>query len=102
MASDMKFELVNVKVYPNLSEETTCFIGELMLNQVVVATCRNDGRGGITDVYFDDWSVKCKVAEYCEANPIAHILNDKTYTFNTIDALVDELLYKLMRKNEKL
>ena len=73
-----------------------------MLNQLVVATCRNEGRGGITDVYFDDWSVKDQVAEYCKANPITHSINGKTYTFDTIDAFIDELLYKLMKQNEKL
>lgn len=89
----MELKVKDVKIYEDLSEETMCYTATLMLDGKPVATCRNDGRGGATDVYFEDWSIRCKVADFCKEHPITAVLpNKKSYSFDTIDALVDELV----------
>ena len=50
----MKLQLKKIKIYDELSEETICFTAELYADGKKVATVKNDGRGGSTDVYFTE------------------------------------------------
>lgn len=44
------FSLKNLKVHDDMSDETKCFSADLVCNGKVIAHCKNDGRGGCTDV----------------------------------------------------
>ena len=44
------FSLKNLKVHNDMSDETTCFSADLVCNGKVIAYCKNDGQGGMTNV----------------------------------------------------
>lgn len=43
----MKIELKNIIYYPQLSEETSAFTGEIFVDGVRVGVVRSDGKGGM-------------------------------------------------------
>ena len=45
------FSLKNLKVHNDMSDETPCFSADLYCNNKKVAYCKNEGQGGMTDVY---------------------------------------------------
>lgn len=46
--------LDNIKYFEELTEETACYISDIILNGNNVGTCKNDGCGGATDWYQND------------------------------------------------
>lgn len=88
----MKLELKNVKIHPDMSEETTCFSANLYINGEKAAYCKNAGYGGATDIDFDNRETMLAFNEYCEANPIVQEFNGKEYTFDSMEVRIDELL----------
>lgn len=49
---DYTFCLKNLKIHEDMSDETTCFSADLYCNGKKIAYCKNDGRGGSTDVCY--------------------------------------------------
>lgn len=47
----MKIELKKIKVFESLSEETTAFSADVHINGKLAAYAKNNGQGGMTDVY---------------------------------------------------
>lgn len=47
----MKIEVKKIKHSPSLSEETNAFVADLYINGGHVGTCKNSGRGGMTDIH---------------------------------------------------
>jgi len=47
----MKIELKNIKVFDELSQETTCFTADIFMDNMKIAFCKNNGDGGCTDIY---------------------------------------------------
>jgi hypothetical protein len=47
----MKIRLTKVQVYPELSEETTCFTANVLISGVWRGRVKNDGRGGANDYW---------------------------------------------------
>ena len=45
----MKIELKNIKVYSDMSEETTAFSADIFINGRKAGYAKNDGRGGCTE-----------------------------------------------------
>lgn len=92
----MKLELKNIKVHKDMSEETTCFSAVLYANGKKVAVCKNDGRGGCTDVYFLEYGSQLTgdVMKYCKENPIVNYHNSEKWELHGVDHYVDDLLYK--------
>ena len=103
----MKIELKNIKIHPDMSEETTCFSATLYVNRKKAATCRNDGRGGSTDVYFEDRELMFSVFEWCKENPMTVWYGKNEYIFDSLEARIDELIaeakfrkdFKRMQRN---
>lgn len=96
----MKLELKNVKIHPDMSEETTCFSTTLWVDGKRAASCRNDGRGGSTDVYFEDRKLMLSVYQWCKDNPIRNWYREKEYIFDSLDARVDEMVIEIQYSKE--
>jgi len=80
------FELKKVKRFPEMSEETECFVAQLWVDGKHIADVRNDGKGGSNDLHpmdgytyedikeFDTLDAECeifeKVIEYDEVRKL--------------------------------
>ena len=96
------FELKNVKVHDDMSEETVCFSATLYVDGKKTAVCKNSGTGGMTDVCFlkgaDDTAFK--FMQYCKANPVVNHYNGKEHKFYGVDIRVDEMLIEYQMKKD--
>lgn len=68
----MKIELKSLKVFEEMSEETTAFVADLFINGKKVAYCKNDGRGGCT--YYSPYTKELRgllneAEAYCKTLP---------------------------------
>ena len=100
----MKLQLKGVKVYDELSEETICFTAELHVDGKKLATVRNDGRGGCTNVCFTE-SVRSnpvqELIQYADENPVVYKFDWGTYVGNKVEDHVDRLLDQWLEKKIK-
>ena len=100
----MKLQLKGVKVYDELSEETICFTAELHVDGKKLATVRNDGCGGCTNVYFTE-SVRSNpvqtLIQYADENPVVYKFDWGTYVCNKVEDHVDRLLDQRLEKKIK-
>ena len=91
----MKLQLKKVKVYDELSEETICFTAELYVDNKKIATVKNDGHGGSTNVYYSECcrseSVQ-QVIQYAKENPIVYKFPWGDYVGSHVEDHVDRLL----------
>lgn len=87
-----KLEVRNVKVIASLSEETTCFTASVYWEGRKIGTASNRGRGGSTDVYIADADKRTEVAAWAKANPIESDFGGESFTFDSIEDHVDELV----------
>ena len=100
----MKLQLKKIKIYDELSEETICFTAELYADGKKVATVKNDGRGGSTDVYFaEGWRSESaqRVIQYAKENPIVHEFPRGKYEGSQVEDQVDRLLDLWLEKKAK-
>lgn len=92
----MKIELKKVKFMEKMSEETNCFFAELYVNGKNIGYCKNDGRGGCTEVipYAKHREIFVEVERYCKTLPykIGNIIdiNKKNNLENVVDNLFEE------------
>ena len=100
----MKLTLKKIKVYDELSEETICFTAELYADGNKVATVKNDGRGGSTDVYFiEGWRSESaqQVIQYAKENPIVYKSPWGDLVGDQVEDQVDRLLDLWLEKKAK-
>lgn len=100
----MKLQLKRIKIYDELSEETICFTAELYADGKKVATVKNDGRGGSTDVYFTEgWRSESaqRVIQYAKENPIVYEFPWGKYEGSQVEDHVDRLLDAWLEKKAK-
>lgn len=100
----MKLQLKKIKIYDELSEETICFTAELYADGKKVATVRNDGCGGCTNVYFmEGWKSEStqEIIKYADENPIVYKYDWGTYVGNKVEDHVDHLLDMWLEKKLK-
>lgn len=99
----MKLELKKVKFYDELSEETPCYTAELHADGKKVATVKNDGRGGSSDVYFTEGARSesaQQVLQYIHDNPMEVQYDWGVFKVKYIEDLVDYLFDEWLRKKE--
>lgn len=97
----MKLQLKRVKIYDELSDETICFTAELYADGKKVATARNDGRGGSTDVISTDgWRSETaqQLIQYAKDNPIVYEFPWGRYEASQVGDHVDRLLDAWLEK----
>lgn len=100
----MKLQLKKIKIYDELSEETICFTAELYADGKKVATVKNDGRGGSTDVYFAEGyrsESTQQVIQYAKDNPIVYKFPWGDYVGSQVGDHVDRLLDMWLEKKAK-
>lgn len=96
----MNLSLKKVKYYAELSEETPCYTAELYMDGKKVATIKNDGRGGSTDVHYTEgWQSKSaqKLEEYAQNNPVVYNFNGHVCESKGVDIIVDILFDKWLK-----
>ena len=74
----MNLELKNIKYFPDLSEETLCFIADLFVDGEEVAYCKNTGKGEMTSIMphtREDREVLNKAEEYARTLPNLYVGN---------------------------
>lgn len=81
----MKLELKNVKIHPDMSQETNCFSADLWVDGKNVGQVRNDGRGG-SHRYDIPYPVQTKLHAWAKTLP-------RKYDFEMdLDQAIDTLL----------
>lgn len=99
----MKIELRKVKLFLAGSQETICFVAEVMVDGVLLGTARNEGHGGSTSITeVADHKLLEKVQNYLKSVPkhkFGADENSKAYEVTMtlavkIDLLIDEELVK--------
>lgn len=100
--------LKNIKTYPRLSEETTCFSASLYLNGKKVADLSNRGCGGCDNQYFTDRDAERAIFEWFKAQPLIEWQTDggsfhHNYSLEdwTCDQLNRHEFLKAVRKKAK-
>ena len=97
----MKLQLKKIKIYDDMSEETICFTAELYADGKKVATVKNDGRGGSTDVYFTEgWRSESaqQVIQFAKENPIVHKFPWGDYVGLQVEDHVDRVFEAWLEK----
>lgn len=95
----MKVELKNVKVYEQLSEETTAFTATIYLNGKKAGDAKNDGHGGNTSIYISDATLRAAFESYAKALP-TKIVGTFVVPMNA-EVLIDEMVYEHQLKKEE-
>ena len=97
-----KIELKSLKIYEGMSEETTCFKSDLFIDGKKVGYCKNDGRGGSTDVHGytkEDNTLIDEVDRWCEKNKIE--TNQHEFFIESLEDRVDEIVHQELLKRDK-
>ncbi len=81
----MNITLKNVKIHPDMSEETNCFSATICLDGKAVGEVKNDGRGGCNSYYWGDRDASKRINEWADKQPTE-------FEFEKLDQLVDDLL----------
>jgi hypothetical protein len=89
--------LAKVKYFAAGSEETSCFVAEVLIDGTKVADARNDGKGGCTFIF--PWTAEKQLTDIAKQMPA--IMPDITPN-NDAEMLIDDLLSSwLMDKDLK-
>ena len=97
----MTLSLKKVKYYAEFSEETPCYTAELYMDSKKVATVKNDGRGGSTDVCFTEGlqsELAQKLEEYANNNPVVYNFNGYVCESKGVPRIMDALLDKWLEE----
>lgn len=100
----MKIELKNIKHYPKLSDETNAFSADIYIDDVKTAHAENGGYGAETNIH--EYQGKSKllsdVRMYCKTLPKEHSNEFDVDFEQTLDYIVDKLVYEDLLKKDKL
>lgn len=80
--------ITDLEYYERMSEETNCFVGNLVLDGIIVGECRNDGRGGSS--YFNagsNWELARDIDTLLKGIP--------NYCFPKLNRSLDEVVDNL-------
>lgn len=88
----MKVELKKVKINKAFSEETACFKAELHIDGKLAGFCKNDGRGGPTDIRYENQDIARRFREFCKSQPsmVFYGISIEITPDHFIDTLVDD------------
>ncbi len=91
----MKIELKGIKVHHSMSEETNCFEANLFVNGKKAGFTQNSGKGGQTDVDFNDRAIREAVEAYVSTLPPERMkcegMDDWDHV-QTIDSVIDRIV----------
>ena len=80
--------ITNFEYYERMSEETNCFVGDLVLDGNIVGECRNEGRGGCSSYYaHKNWELAREIESIVKA------INDELELYPTTCGVAIETTY---------
>lgn len=96
---NMNVELKNVKIHPDMSEETNCFSATIYFDGKKIGEVRNNGRGGCNDYHWSDPVAGKALTAWAETQP-------HEFAFDHLDQVIDPLLeqqetIKWLKRNTK-
>lgn len=83
----MNIGLKNVKIHPDMSQETNCFSAAILVDGKTVGNVHNSGTGGSNIYYFDDKDAEKRLHAYA-----ASVVTE--FNFEQLDIVVDRLLQR--------
>jgi hypothetical protein len=99
----MKIELKKLKVFEEMSEETTAFVADLWINGKKVAYCKNDGHGGCTfyNAYPEQRELLAEAEAYCQSLPphVTEFMGKEMSIEQNLEFVIDCLVSE--KENEK-
>ena len=105
----MKVELKRISLNERMSDETNCFVADLIINGKKVGSCQNDGHGGGT--YYDgDGKESNRIIGECEDyyKTLPKIKVEGNLIFpdgfemdQTLENTIDELLEEFLKEKEE-
>lgn len=84
---ELILSLKNVKIHPDMSDETNCFSASIYLDGKKVGKASNSGRGGCNRYDWNSREVGEKIQKWAS-------IQETRYEFDKLDQIVDNLLYK--------
>lgn len=97
----MKLTLKNIKYFAEMSEETPCYRADLYMDGEYVATAKNSGCGGSTDIHYVNGINSAetqRLEEYAKTHPVVFNYQGEEYKFYGVDHIVDTLFDSWMEK----
>lgn len=93
----MNLELKNIKIVEKMSEETTCFHGDLYVDGVRVAHVENTGKGGCNRYVWNSREIQVKVEAWAKAQPL-------DFDFEHLDQLLGKqiMVYQVTQDYKKM
>jgi hypothetical protein len=99
----MKIELKKLKVFEEMSEETTAFVADLWINGKKVAYAKNDGHGGCTfyNAYPEQRELLAEAEAYCQSLPphVTEFMGKEMSIDQNLEFVIDCLVSE--KENEK-
>jgi hypothetical protein len=83
----MNLTLKNVKIHPDMSQETDCFSATLYCDGKQVGFVQNQGTGGCHMYHWKDYQVGRKIEDWAKTQPFK-------FDFEHLDQIVNRLLKK--------
>jgi len=99
----MKIELKRISSNERMSEETNCFVADLLINGKNVGECRNEGQGGSTWYNGNSKEANVLIAEaeaYCKTLPKVKYGNMEWE--QSLEGYIDQLLVKHLKAKHEL
>ena len=90
------FTLKKFKYVESLSDETNCYVADLYVNGIRLASCRNDGRGGKTDIQpeHEQYRLYHDVKAFLKTQPKIRV-EEYDFEFDCdLEYIADELAYR--------
>jgi hypothetical protein len=84
----MKLTFKNVKIHPDMSEETDCFSATIYADGKKAGTVKNDGRGGCHMYYWFDRALGTQIEAWAKTQP------GQYNVLNRLDEIIDNMLTK--------
>lgn len=83
----MQITLSNVRLHPDMSEETDCFSATILLDGNEVGTVKNDGQGGSHRYHWQDRATGTRIKQWSETQVTE-------FDFERLDQIIDDLIAK--------
>lgn len=85
--------ITNFEFYERMSEETNCFVGDLVLDGNIVGECRNEGRGGCSSYYAPkNWELAKEIESILAQTENYCFPKSKLNLYDVIDSLADLMI----------
>ncbi len=89
----MNITLSDVKIHPDMSEETVCFSAIILLDGKEIGTVRNSGQGGSHVYYWQDRNAGAEIQKWSNTQ-------NTEFDFEKLDQIIDEKISDFEEKEQ--